>query len=136
MTNLNARLLEKSIPEPNSGCWLWIGHLSKNGYGKLRVKNNSRWQTQYAHRISYQTFVCEIPNGLDLDHICRVRSCINPAHLEPVSRSTNLARSPLMNRQKIKTSCPKGHIYSGVNLRGQRICHECQRIAQQRYRGK
>jgi HNH endonuclease len=86
--------------------------------------------------LSYQTFVADVPRGVDLDHKCRVRCCINPDHLEPVTHSENLKRSPLMGRQAHKTHCPKGHPYSGTNNRGQRICHTCAAEITKRYREK
>lgn len=124
------------MPEPNSGCWLWLGQIKSNGYGTLGVKVGDKWRTVHAHRLSYETFVGAISIGLDLDHKCRNRACVNPAHLEPVSRSVNLRRSPLMNRQRDKKTCPKGHPYSGANSRGQRICHICLAAATRRYRAK
>lgn len=132
--SINSRLEALSMPEPNSGCLIWIGHAKKNGYGTLATKRGGRWTTMLAHRVSYETHIGPIPNGKDLDHKCRVRCCINPAHLEPVSRSENLDRSPIMNRQTDKTHCPRGHSYSGVNTRGQRVCSKCLAAAAMRYR--
>ena len=68
----------------STGCWEWTGHVNNAGYG--RVKND------YAHRLAYEMFVGPIPDGADLDHLCRRRSCVNPAHLEPVTRSENVRR--------------------------------------------
>lgn len=130
------RLADLSIPEPNTGCLLWCGVVKKNGYGTIGVKVDGRWQTKHAHRVAYEATVGPIDPGFDLDHKCRNRACINPDHLEPVTRSVNLSRSPLMNRQENKTHCPRGHVYSGTNSRGQRICRECLRLAQQRHRSK
>lgn len=138
MANLPAisRLEALFIPEPNSGCWLWLGHIKSNGYGTLGVKMDGAWKTMHAHRICYEVHVGAIPKGSDLDHRCRLRCCVNPDHLEPVSRSENLARSPLMNRQTTKTCCPLGHQYSGINSRGQRICRECLNAAARRSHNK
>ncbi len=75
------------IGEPNSGCWLWAGFIHpKNGYGSYRMNG----RTCGAHRASYELHVGPIPDGYDLDHLCRVRSCVNPSHLEPVTRRENL----------------------------------------------
>lgn len=132
---LDERLEALSIPEPNSGCWLWLGHLKDNDYGTLAVKIDGIWRTQLAHRVSYETSRGPIPDGMDLDHKCRNRSCINPDHLEPVTRSENLRRSPLMGfSMGRKVRCPKGHPYSGTNNRGQRICKVCMAAAQARSR--
>lgn len=122
---LQDRIRAGSIPEPMSGCWLWIGHIKANGYGTLGVKVDGGWRTSHAHRVAYEAFVAEVPDGLDLDHRCRTRCCVNPDHLEPVARSINLRRSPLMSRQSSKTTCPKGHHYSGTNSRGTRVCRIC-----------
>lgn len=73
-----------------NGCWLWKLRRDRGGYGRTKVScggNNG-----LAHRVSYQQSVGTIPAGLDLDHLCRVRACINPEHLEPVTRQVNVLR--------------------------------------------
>ncbi len=70
------------------GCWDWCGWVAPNGYGQVRLMK----KLYYAHRLSYLAFVGEIPAGLDLDHLCRNRRCVNPYHLEPVTRKENLDR--------------------------------------------
>lgn len=73
------------------GCWLWVGAIDKNtGYGRFHAGDGRR--TVNAHRFAYETFVGPIPPGLDLDHLCRVRACVRPSHLEPVTRRENLLR--------------------------------------------
>jgi hypothetical protein len=74
--------------EKTEGCWLWTAAISPNGYGKFMVSG----RPVNAHRLVYQLTVGPIPDGLDLDHLCRVRHCVNPDHLEPVTRSENLLR--------------------------------------------
>lgn len=84
----------KIEPEPNSGCWLWVG--SVNGkYPKLW--DGRRGEVVFAHRFSWTVFRGPIPEGTEIDHKCRVKLCVNPRHLEPVSRSENLKR---MNRAR------------------------------------
>lgn len=124
------RLQRLSIPEPNTGCWIWLGHLNKvSGYGTIGIRINGSLKTRYAHRISYEEFLGPIPEGLQIDHLCRVRCCVNPDHLEPVTRSENLLRSPLLGKASSrKTHCPRGHSYSGTNSRGARVCNICNRI--------
>ena len=70
-------------------CWEWMGSHTTAGYGNLRVAPN---KTDYAHRVSYRLTHGEIPNGLDIDHLCRNRTCVNPGHLEAVTRLINVRR--------------------------------------------
>lgn len=108
-------------PEPTSGCWLWTG-ATLRGYGLMRIKGKNL----YAHRAMYEATVGPIPNGLSLDHLCRVRCCINPAHLEPVTNQENILRGENRNRQK--THCSKGHEFTPENTyngpKG-RTCRAC-----------
>lgn len=69
-------------------CWEWTACRNREGYGRVTVEGVS----QYAHRLLWLMFVGEIPEGLDLDHLCRNRGCVNPDHLQPVTRSVNVAR--------------------------------------------
>ena len=115
-------------------CWLWRSTLDAHGYGRFGVAGATRreWRTFLAHRVSYETYVGPIPEGLDLDHLCRVRECVNPDHLEPVTRSENLRRSPRMGDASLaKTHCPSGHGYTAENTRvsksGARNCRTCER---------
>jgi len=82
------KIQSRYIPEPNSGCWLWLGHIKKNGYGSLTIGKKNF----HAHRLSYQTYVGEIPKDKVLDHKCRVRCCCNPNHLEIVTQKENFQR--------------------------------------------
>lgn len=117
------------IPEPNTGCWLWDGKLSSKGYGKLHDGNPGN-RLLNAHRLAYELLRGPIPDGLQLDHLCRVRSCVNPRHLEPVTNQDNVLRSPisLATANAKKTHCPKGHAYVPENTimeRGKRRCRAC-----------
>lgn len=110
-----------------AGCWRWVGHKTAAGYGKLKFK----CETKLAHRLSYELNIGPIPDGLHLDHLCRVRDCINPAHLEPVTPAENVRRSTAWDFNKAKEACPKGHAYSPENTyfapNGHRQCKECRR---------
>lgn len=89
-------------------CWLWTAAIA-TGYGRFYLDGH----LVPAHRFAYELLVGPIPAGLDLDHLCRVRNCVNPAHLEPVTRQENLARTPTANIAK--THCPQGHPYDESN---------------------
>ena len=110
-------LESKFIPEPNSGCWLWLVCLSKAGYGQLRDRESKK--TIYAHRFVYELLVRPIPQGLHIDHLCRTRCCVNPGHLEPVTSGENVRRGVVGQingaRQRAKTHCPSGHLYDVIN---------------------
>jgi hypothetical protein len=84
------RFAAKTQPGPD-GCIIWTGAVDPTGYGRFSLAG----QMLYAHRVAYQWAHGPIPQGLDLDHLCRVRACVNPDHLEAVNRRTNLLRSPL-----------------------------------------
>ena len=110
--SIETRLLDKISPEPNSGCWLWIGATQRKGYGAIRFDG----KFIAAHRVSYTVFRGKIPDGLELDHLCRVHCCINPDHLEAVSHSMNVHRgkSPSANNAR-KTHCKNGHAFTPEN---------------------
>jgi hypothetical protein len=121
------------MPTPESGapCWLWTGPLMPNGYGKWRLPGR---RERPAHLLSYEHYIGAMPYGLQLDHLCRVRACVNPAHLEPVTASVNTDRQDHANRRK--DSCPRGHPYAldedGAFVRGRdgrRRCAECRRTS-------
>ena len=130
------RFDEKYEPEPNTGCWLWTGALGANGYGRFSWDGRD----SYAHRASYERFIDFIPEGLDIDHRCRVRCCVNPQHLEAVSRQENLLRSErtFTGINARKTHCPRGHRYDALNTRvrvtGARQCRACADSAERRRR--
>jgi hypothetical protein len=86
--NLTERLERLSMPEPNTGCHLWIGPLTRDGYGLITIGS----KPTIAHRASYTLSKGPIPSGLRIDHLCRVRCCINPAHLEAVTSDENIRR--------------------------------------------
>ena len=123
-TNLIERLMQSVSPEPNSGCWLWMGYVTKGGYGRTKVAS----QITYAHRAVFEAIKGPIPEGLHLDHLCRVQCCVNPQHLEPVTQVENNWRKNLA-----VTHCPAGHPYDLENtywLNGYRSCRACHRIRQ------
>lgn len=118
-----------------SGCWLWTGCLDGNGYGKIGVDNVRKGVG--AHRFSYELHVGPIPDGLQIDHLCRVRNCINPEHLEPVTSAVNTARGMSVQRRKeiasARTHCRYGHPFVSENLMrrkdGYKRCKQCRQDA-------
>jgi hypothetical protein len=123
---IEERFEAKYIPEPNSGCWLWLGALDGHGYGHIYVGGKYR----SAHRVGYELRNGQIPEGLVVDHLCRMPACVNPDHLEPVTQSENLRRSPIMDRYSRLTHCKRGHEFNVENTRirklsGHRTCIKC-----------
>ena len=120
-------------PLTGDGCWLWMGHRNQGGYGQVSVNRHMR----QAHRVAYELSVGPIPEGLTLDHLCRVRHCVNPSHLEPVTELENIRRGTVGENMRSKTHCPQGHPYDEANTRhtknGNRLCRACYREHQRRY---
>lgn len=115
-------------------CWLWTG-TKNNGYGAFSLPSKQRI---YAHRWSYQFFIADIPMGLELDHLCVTRSCVNPWHLEPVTRQVNALRSSSpASLNARKTRCANGHEFTDANMvivsKG-RACRTCQRTYDREYK--
>lgn len=118
-------------------CWLWTAALHSAGYGVVRIncsKENRKGELVYAHRFVYESLRGPIPHGLHLDHLCRVRNCVNPDHLEPVTGKVNALRgtSPAAKNAK-KTHCKRGHELAGENLylrpdTGTRQCLICKHL--------
>jgi hypothetical protein len=123
-----------------TGCVEWTGQAYPNGYGYIR---RGREQTaRMAHRAAYETFVGPIPEGLTLDHLCRNRICINPDHLEPVTRGENALRGGglaiAMANYRARTHCVHGHEFTPENtyvhpVNRKRACKTCQRTAALRW---
>lgn len=111
------------------GCWEWTAGKNAAGYG---VFKNRRWpqHSRLAHRVLYTLLVGPIPAGLELDHLCRNRGCVNPKHLEPVTRRVNTLRGETRGaRNAAVTHCPQGHAYDERNTwtakNGSRNCRRC-----------
>lgn len=133
----SVRFAAKTVRDEN-GCVVWIGGLGSGGYGKFYVDGAMvlahRWAWENAHGRP-------VPKGLDLDHLCRNRACVNPDHLEPVTRRVNTLRGvgpTAINAEKAE--CPSGHPYSGSNLYvnpyGGRECRACSRESARRHRAR
>ena len=112
-----------------SMCWIWMGAKTGKGYSNFNFGGRF-WG---GHRLAYVELIGAVPEGLELDHLCRVRHCVRPSHLEPVSQTTNTLRGVGESAQNArKTHCVHGHEFNRVNTYisklGKRMCRECNRI--------
>ena len=127
------RFAAKLLPR-ESGCIEWVGGKTAGGYGTF-AKRTTRGteQKELAHRWAYEQAVGPIPEGLDIDHLCRNRACVNPEHLEPVTRAENIRRAA-----EVKTACPAGHPYSEENtyVRPGTTHRKCRTCARERDRNR
>jgi hypothetical protein len=119
------RFWDKASPEPNTGCWLWTGATVPSGYGQFGIAAS---KAARAHRVAYAALVGP-PSGPELDHRCRTRCCVNPAHLDPVSHLENMRRSA----PAVATHCKRGHEYGvpgNVSRRRKpgKVCLVCVRL--------
>jgi hypothetical protein len=117
-------------------CWYWRGFITKQGYGRVKLGD----RLYYAHKVSYLVSVGDVPVGLELDHMCRTRDCVNPYHMEPIPGVTNMLEgvspSGLNSR---KTHCKRGHALNEGNTysdpkKANRSCRVCQRLHSETFR--
>ncbi len=132
---MRERFIAKFTVNPKSGCWEWQANTTPNGYGLVKLDGRN----QMAHRVAYELFVGPIPDGLEIDHLCRVRNCVNPEHLEPVTGRENKLRGLTVNAANAaKTHCIHGHEFTpantGTDSRGRRECKACRRAKDGRLR--
>jgi hypothetical protein len=118
--SVEQRLLDKSSKV--DGCLLWMGPVTSTGYGKIKVDG----RTVGVHRVAYAVWNGPIPEGLEIDHLCRVRNCINPEHLEAVTRRENIRRGegPIA-KQIAQVACLRGHLLPPPEAGRVRECREC-----------
>ena len=117
--------------DAKTGCWIWSGTIAGNGYGIMRMPER---KTMVAHRFVFLSVGRVIPVGMELDHLCRNRRCVNPDHLEPVTHSENMLRAfAAAGRASI---CKYGHPLDGIRSRsgGGRYCKQCNLLNKQKQR--
>lgn len=134
---LESRMAKLDRSTSTLGCWLWTGEVAKTGYGVVRRDTRRRDLGRMgAHRYFYEAIIGPIPDGLELDHLCRVPACVNPDHLEPVTHAENMRRSlspaAITARRGI---CQRGHRQTPENVyvnqaTGKRQCKPCIRRGQ------
>jgi hypothetical protein len=134
-TRLPPRFWSKVEVCRETGCWLWTASLG-SGYGQFMLNG----MPVRAHRVAYEALIGPVPRHLQCDHLCRVRRCVNPAHLEIVTSGENTRRGNAGKARgaqlRARTHCPHGHPFSGENLvvgAKQRFCRECRRVAAREY---
>jgi hypothetical protein len=128
-----------SIPAhaPHLGrCWTWTSALDFGGYPILWIGDG---KSVRAHRFAYELLVRPIPSGLTIDHLCRNRRCVNPAHMDPCTAGENAKRSPLApyNARAASTHCKRGHEFNEKNTmihHGRRECRACHAMHERRRR--
>jgi len=129
LADIPKRFEASYIPEPNSGCWIWLGTIDKAGYGRFTIGRRGTHRTTGAHIISYILEHKTQPPS-ELDHKCRMRCCVNPDHLEPVTRYENIMRGNGFGAVNArKTHCVHGHEFTSKNTyvwKGRmRTCRTC-----------
>ena len=135
-TSANQLFDTKWMLEPSTGCWVW-GAATNGGYGVFWFEG----VTVRAHRYAFERWVGPILDGLQLDHLCRVRCCVNPDHLEPVtSRENSLRGGGFAAVNAAKTHCVHGHEFTPENIyvpkSGGRECRACRATSRARYNNR
>lgn len=135
--------VEKKSFGYSTECWIWIAYRNVFGYGTFRGENSKKedgYKCRLAHRWSYENFVGKIEPGLELDHICKNKACVNPEHLRQVTHARNMEFNSGLNKDV--TCCPEGHSYDGDNLyirtrkdgRVYKICRTCKKDREIEYK--
>ena len=122
--------VDKAGPVPDyrpelGACWIWLGHRRSDGYGGVNIDGTGR----LAHRVVFALQFGDVPPDLTLDHLCRVRTCVNPSHLEVVTIAENVLRGlgPTALNARM-THCIRGHDDWRLTGSGRRLCRTCERL--------
>lgn len=121
----------RHVTEDGNGCWIYTPVNPVTGYAQFNTVGENR-PTELAHRWSYEHFIAPIPEGLEIDHLCGNRACVNPWHLEPVTHRVNALRG-VGSRE----TCVNGHLYDEENTHirsnGHRQCRTCRAKTERRF---
>lgn len=122
------------LPEP---CRVWTGYCDEHGYGRISLWIDGRVRTRKVHQVAYELFKGPIPEGLEPDHLCRVRACWWPSHLEAVTHLVNVQRGTAGGRRRTSQECQRAHALTEGNIYrrpdGRIDCLECKREANREY---
>lgn len=135
--NLDKLLSKVQKGGGDDDCWIWVSHKTPNGYGRVPFNENGKSKSGIAHKMIFEAVNGPVPDGLQLDHLCRTRDCVNPAHLEIVTARENTIRGvgpTALNAAK--THCKRGHPLIPENLTPRSYKRECKLCEQERMRRK
>jgi HNH endonuclease len=121
--DMRSYVSDRSIPEPNTGCWIWCGQLDVYGYGQFRKTRKDTWHK--AHRVALEAYSGRIPDGLNALHSCNQRCCVNPDHLYAGTQLQNVADQYFELRRDIAKALPQikrwGRNGTGVTATAKRL---------------
>lgn len=133
----------RSVKVADNGCWNWIYRLNRAGYGLICIRSDSAKHNRFAHRMAYEAFVCPIPEGMTIDHLCDNKRCCNPEHLRIATALDNYMRYVRECRKDIDyrlVACGLPDHRKGRNLYtapdGRKSCRACTRLFGKKYRGE
>jgi hypothetical protein len=136
--NVRQRVLSRCERPSETDCWPWTGEIDRDGYGVIIIWDGPQRRRRAAHRAAYVVLIGEFPADLVVDHLCRNRSCVNPAHLEPVTRGENVLRGEGPSAKAARSAaCGNGHEYTPETTytnpkSGVRACRICTRDYRQK----
>lgn len=128
LTPARLRAFMRNVEKPagEDGCWLWRGATNAKGYGVCAMSDG-------AHRVAYEWMVGPIADGMEVDHLCRNKQCVNPHHLEPVTSSENVRRAKEHGPFALRRYCRRGHALTDKSSwvspsRGSVMCRACRQL--------
>lgn len=132
LRHIESRFWSKVAQTDDDECWEWLASVTTSGYGQVHYRRGHLRRNLMAHRVAYELLIGPIPTGMTLDHLCRNKRCVNPAHLEIVTQRENVLRAAGSTAH-----CKRGHAWTEDNVlfeNGSRKCKTCNRRRQAEYR--